>query len=240
MPLNQFGQPIGAPLPEWKGAKTPDFQLLDGKYCRLESLNIDRHSADLFEAYSTAEDGRDWTYLTAGPFPSLEEYRQYLSTVVDKSDPMHFAIIDASTAKPVGTTSFMRIQPEIGVIEIGNVTYSPKLKRTRMATEVMSLLINAAFGLGYRRLEWKCDSLNAPSRAAAPRLGFTFEGVFRNALVTRGRTRDTAWYSIIDSEYPKIAEGYNRWLDEDNFDENGQQKQKLGQFLQPATNSNKF
>jgi RimJ/RimL family protein N-acetyltransferase len=145
---------------------------------------------------------------------------------------LHYAVIDLATAKPVGTLSLMRIDPANGVIEVGHVTYSPRLKRTRKATEAMFLLLGEVFDkLGYRRFEWKCDSLNEPSRRAAQRYGFTFEGIFRQAIVYRERNRDTAWFSIIDSEWPALRSGYQRWLDAGNFDAQGQQVERLADVI---------
>ena len=172
-------------------------------------MNVEAHAADLFDAYRSAADGRDWTYLTIGPFDSLDAYREHLTRVAASADPLHYAVIDPATGKAVGTLALMRIDPANGVIEVGHVIYSQRLKRTRMATEAMFLLMQARFDeLGYRRFEWKCDSLNEPSRAAALRYGFTFEGIFRQAIVYRERNRDTAWFSIIDSEWPALRPSY--------------------------------
>ncbi|WP_144139422.1 GNAT family N-acetyltransferase [Paraburkholderia sp. BCC1884] len=224
---NAFEQPIGAPVSDWKGAAAPGRELT-GRYCRLEPVNVERHAADLYDAYASATDGRDWTYLAVGPFDSLEAYREHLTRMAASADPMHFAVIDLATGKAVGTLSLMRIDRANGVIEVGHVTFSPRLKRTRIATEAMFLLMSEVFGeLGYRRFEWKCDSLNGPSREAALRYGFTFEGIFRQAIVYHQRNRDTAWFSIIDSEWPALREGYMRWLDAGNFDAQGRQVERL-------------
>lgn len=224
---NAFEQPIGAPVPDWNGAAAPGRELT-GRYCRLEPVNVERHAADLYDAYASAADGRDWTYLAVGPFDSVAAYREHLTRAAASADPMHFAVIDLATGKAVGTLALMRIDRANGVIEVGHVTYSPRLKRTRIATEAMFLLMSEVFGkLGYRRFEWKCDSLNGPSRIAAARYGFTFEGIFRQAIVYRQRNRDTAWFSIIDSEWPALREAYSRWLDAGNFDAQGQQIARL-------------
>ncbi len=220
------------PLPDWHGAQLPDRDLLVGRYCRLERINATRHAAELFDAYSDAPDWRDWTYLLSGPFDTFEAYRTHLETVSLQNDPMHYAIIDVSCNKAVGTLALMRIDAAHGVIEVGSVNYSPRVKRTRIATEAMGLLLRYVFGdLGYRRLEWKCDALNAPSRAAALRYGFTFEGIFRQAIVTRQRNRDTAWYSIINSEFASIHAAYVRWLDTSNFDKEGKQITRLADII---------
>jgi len=229
--LNEFQQPVGAALPDWQGARLPDGRTLAGRYCRIERIDPERHAAELYEAYRDAPDWRDWTYLSVGPFDSLDAYRRYLETVAGLSDPMHHAVIDLASGQAVGTIALMRIDAPNGVIEVGSVTYSPRMKRTRIATETMALLLGHVFeDLGYRRFEWKCDALNAPSRAAASRYGFTFEGIFRQAVVTRGRNRDTAWYSIIDSDYPALHAAYGRWLDPANFDGQGRQIETLAEI----------
>lgn len=230
--MNQYHQPIGLALPDWRGAALPEGRPLAGQYCRLERVDVERHAAELYEAYADAPDGRDWTYLFAGPFDSFDSYRTYLEGVASLRDPMHYAIIDSGSGRAVGTLALMRIDASNGVMEVGSVTYSPRLKRTRAATEAIALLMQYAFQtLGYRRFEWKCDALNAPSRSAALRYGFTFEGIFRQAIVTRQRNRDTAWYSIIDSEYPSIGAAHERWLNAANFDEEGKQIETLAHLI---------
>ncbi|WP_297352460.1 GNAT family protein [Paraburkholderia sp.] len=230
--LNEYMQPIGFALPDWKGAQLPGSEPLVGRYCRIERVDVERHVEDLYEAYSTATDGRDWTYLAVGPFQSLEAYREHLTKAAALADPMHHAVIDLATGKAVGTLALMRIDAPNGVIEVGHVTYSPRLKRTRIASDAMALLMTYVFeDLGYRRFEWKCDSLNAPSRAAALRYGFKFEGIFRQAIVTRGRNRDTAWFSVIDSEYPAVRDGFAQWLGQSNFDAEGNQREKLADLI---------
>ncbi|HEY2021147.1 GNAT family protein [Paraburkholderia sp.] len=229
---NVYGQPIGAPVPDWRGAKAPGREPLAGRYCRIEPVDVERHAADLFDAYGSAADDRDWTYLAVGPFDSAGAYREHLTRMAASKDPLHYAVIDLATGKPVGTLALMRIDPANGVIEVGHVTYSPRLKRTRIATDAMFLLMSEVFDkLGYRRFEWKCDSLNEPSRNAALRYGFTFEGIFRQAIVYRERNRDTAWFSIIDGEWPALRECYTQWLDAGNFDAHGQQVEKLAELI---------
>lgn len=225
---NEFAQPIGAPLASWKGATPPSRITLEGRYCRLIPVNPDTHLEDLAEAYDTAADGRDWTYLATGPFSSREAYRAHLEKLASTSDPLHFAVVDTASGKALGTLALMRIDPANGVIEVGFIAFSPLLKKTRIATEAIFLLMRHVFDdLGYRRFEWKCDSLNGPSRAAAKRFGFTFEGVFRQAIVYRSRNRDTAWFSIIDPEWPALKSQYERWLDPKNFDADGKQIERL-------------
>lgn len=199
-----------------------------GRYCRVEPVSVQRHEKDLFAAYQQAPDDRDWTYLVHHRPETPQDFSTYLTKLEKSDDPLNFTIIDASTNKAVGTAALMRIEPAHGVIEVGGITFSPLLKKTRAATEAMYLMMRRAFDeLGYRRYEWKCDSLNAPSRAAAQRYGFTFEGIFRQALVYKNRSRDTAWFSITDTEWPRIRAAFEAWLDPTNFTADGRQKRSL-------------
>ncbi|MBC6556182.1 GNAT family N-acetyltransferase [Citrobacter braakii] len=233
--FNQFHQPIGMSLSDWRGAPFPEAQQITGRYCQLERINAARHAKGLYEAYCEASDFRDWTYLPVGPFETFDAFFVYLKKIEEQTDPMHFAVIDLASMKPVGTFALMRIDPSNGVIEVGHISYSPLMKRTRASTEVMSLVLKYVFeDLGYRRFEWKCDALNAPSREAAERFGFSFEGIFCQAIVTRGRNRDTAWYSIIDGEYPTLRPAYDMWLDEGNFDNQGRQIKRLAELMKRA------
>jgi RimJ/RimL family protein N-acetyltransferase len=199
-----------------------------GRYCRLEPVNLQRHAAELFAAYLEAPDGRDWTYLFSERPENEADFRTYLAKLEESEDPLHFTIVDTKAGKCVGTAALMRIEPIHGVIEVGSITFAPRLKQTRAATESMYLMMRRAFDeLGYRRYEWKCDSLNAPSRAAAARYGFTFEGIFRKAVVYKGRSRDTAWFSITADEWPRVRTAFEAWLDPGNFDNDGTQKRRL-------------
>lgn len=230
--LNEFQQPVGEPLPEWTPRPLPERMALAGCFCVLEPLESARHYEDLLAAWRSAEDDRDWTYLPAGPF-NAEELRDYLARAEASRDPLHFAVIDRQSGRAVGTLALMRIEPAHGVMEVGYVTFSPALKRTPLSTESHFLLMRYAFDrLGYRRYEWKCDSLNAPSRRAAERLGFRYEGLFRQAIVYKGRSRDTAWFSIIDKEWPALREAFERWLDVSNFDAAGVQRHSLADLRQ--------
>ena len=230
--FNEFMQAIGEPLPHWRGAQAPGREPLIGSYCRLEAVDVERHAEDLYAAYSQAKDPRDWTYLVAGPFDSLDAYREYLTRIAGLTDPLHYAVIDLASGAALGTLSLMRIDPANGVMEVGSITFSPLLKQTRIASEAIFLLMKYAFeDLGYRRFEWKCDTLNAPSRAAALRFGFSFEGIFRQAIVYRGRNRDTAWFSIIDPEWPALRAGFMQWLAASNFDAHGQQLERLADLI---------
>ena len=228
-------QPVGQPVPNWTARPRPPREPIAGHYCRLEPLDAARHGADLHAAFRQTPDGRDWTYTIAGPFADEASYLAYARTAQASEDPQHFAIIDFGSGRAVGTLAAMRIDPANGVIEVGNVAYSQQLKRTPAATEAQYLLMRRAFDqLGYRRYEWKCDSLNAPSRAAALRLGFQFEGIFRQAVVYKGRNRDTAWFSIVDGEWPAVRGGLEQWLAPDNFDAQGKQRQRLADLIAAA------
>ena len=206
---------------------------MTGRYCRIEPIDPERHAAQLYDANSRDTSGRAWTYLFA-PLPgSFDAYLRWMTATCLGDDPMFHAIIDGATGKAVGVASFMRIDLKNGVIEVGNINYSPLLQRSRAATEAMHLMMKRVFALGYRRYEWKCDSLNAPSRAAAQRLGFSYEGIFRQAVVYKGRSRDTAWYAMIDNEWPALDQAFTRWLDPDNFDGHGRQRQRLSALTAP-------
>jgi RimJ/RimL family protein N-acetyltransferase len=225
---NDLGQPIGFPVPGWTARPRPPREVMKGRYVRLEPVSVKRHAGDLFEAFSADAEGRIWTYLPYGPFGSVEELAAWMRKTCLGDDPLFHAIIDKATVKAVGVASYLRIEPAVGVIEVGHINYAPALQRTRGATEAMYLMMARVFDeLGYRRYEWKCDALNAPSRAAAQRLGFTYEGLFRQATMYKGRNRDTAWYSIIDTEWPRIKAAFEAWLDPANFDADGRQKQPL-------------
>ena len=229
--VNAFGQPIGFPVPGWSPRPRPSRIVLEGRYCRLEPLDPDRHAADLYDA-NRADDGRGWTYLGYGPFASLEDYRAWVEASAASGDPLFYAIRDAGSDRAVGVATLMRIDPANGVIEVGNIKYAPALQRTPAATEAMFLLMRYVFDdLGYRRYEWKCDALNAPSRAAATRLGFVFEGVFRQAVVYKGRNRDTAWFSIVDDEWPALKRAYETWLAASSFDAEGRQRRRLADLI---------
>jgi RimJ/RimL family protein N-acetyltransferase len=231
---NHLGQPVGAPVPDWSARPLPPRTAMAGRFCTVEPLLPERHAAQLFAAYAEDVEGRLWTYLPRGPYASPGEYRSWAETACRGDDPLVHAIIDNATGAAVGTASYMRIEPAAGVIEIGSITYSPRLQRRPAATEAMYLMMRRVFDeLGYRRYEWKCDSLNAPSRSAAARLGFRYEGLFRQASMTRGRNRDTAWFSVIDGEWPVLRAAIERWLDPANFDGDGTQRRGLASLRSP-------
>lgn len=218
---------LGWPVPEWAGATPPDPQPVAGRYCRIEPLHLD-HAAALHEAYMADRDGVVWDYLPYGPFDSLDDFRAFLTEICLGRDPLFYAIIDLASGRAVGMASYLRIDPPNGVIEVGHINYSPALQRSPAATEVMYLMMRQVFdGWGYRRYEWKCNDLNARSKYAARRLGFTFEGVFRQAVVSKGRNRDTAWFSILDSEWRQAKLAFESWLEAVNFDDDGRQRKSL-------------
>lgn len=228
--LNQFGQPVGEALPDWQPRPHPQRVALEGTYCRLEPLAV-HHADALFAAHQLAEDTRSWTWLLREPDGCADDFRRWVASVETLNDPIHFAVIDNNTRLPVGSLSLMRIDAANGVMEVGHVHFSPLLSRTPMSTEAQWLLMRYAFEtLGYRRYEWKCNSLNAPSRQAALRLGFQFEGQFRQALVIKGHNRDTDWFSILDSEWPALDNAFRHWLAADNFNADGKQRKTLEEW----------
>jgi len=229
---NKLGQLIGAPLPGWRPVSSPPRSDIEGRYCRIEPINPERHALELYESVMLDVGGGNWTYLPYGPFPDRDDYVAWLEQTCLGDDPMFHTVIDLASGKAVGIASLMRISPSVGVIEIGHIHYSPALQRTPIATEAMYLFMTRVFDeLGYRRFEWKCDSLNKPSNNAALRYGFKFEGIFRQATVYKQRNRDTAWYSMLDSEWPLARAAYEAWLSPGNFDDNGVQRRRLSAFM---------
>ncbi|MBO6948354.1 MAG: GNAT family N-acetyltransferase [Rhodospirillales bacterium] len=232
---NALGQPIGFPLPDWKPSSPPPRTPMQGRTCRLEPLDPAKHATDLHAANISDTEGRIWTYLGYGPFDSEDGYRNWVEKDAMGNDPLFHAIIDLKSGKAVGVASYLRIEPAVGSIEVGHINYSPLLQRTVAATEAMYLMMARVFDeLGYRRYEWKCDNANAKSKAAAARLGFTFEGVFRQCTIYKGRNRDTAWFSILDTEWPALKDAFETWLDPNNFDDAGNQKQALSDLTAQA------
>jgi len=234
---NALGQPIGPPLPGWTPPPRPPRSPLEGRYCRVEPIDPERHARDLYEANSADPSGRNFTYSSSGPFDSFDAYQHWIRKSCLGDDPLFHAIVDSATSRATGVASYLRIDPGNGVIEVGHINYSPRLQRTRAATEAMYLMMKRAFELGYRRYEWKCDALNAPSRAAAQRLGFSYEGIFRQAVIYKGRSRDTAWYAAIDSEWPELERAFLCWLDPANFDAQGRQRMRLSSLTEPILKS---
>jgi RimJ/RimL family protein N-acetyltransferase len=210
----------------------PPRRALGGAFCEVVPLAPERHGPELFRAFAVDEDARRWTYLPYGPFADEPTFLAWSQSCAASADPLFFAIVDASGCA-VGVASYLRITPAHGVIEIGHLNFSSALQRTPAATEALFLLLQNAFALGYRRCEWKCDALNRPSRSAAQRLGLSFEGIFRQAIVYKGRSRDTAWYAATDSDWPPLERVYRSWLAPDNFDANGLQRTQLSELTAP-------
>jgi RimJ/RimL family protein N-acetyltransferase len=268
--VNHLGQPIGADLPGWTPPPMPPHAPMTGRLCSLTPL-APADAQALWEAFNLDTEGRNWTYLSHGPYECFSDFEQWVTESSASIDPQFYTVwvhraggqgagwsatvqsagvpgresapsaasVAASSAasvaasSPVGVASYLRISPSAGAIEVGHIHFSPLLQHTPAATEAMFLMMRRVFELGYRRYEWKCDALNAPSRRAAQRLGFSFEGIFRQAIVVKGRNRDTAWYACIDREWPALREAYQRWLDPANFDEQGHQRVSLSSLTAP-------
>lgn len=229
--INHLEQAVGFAVPDWQGAPFPPCEVMTGNFCRLEPLQPDKHATELFVANSLDAEGRNWTWLPYGPFDGFESYRGWLEKMATARDPQFYAIVESASGRAVGVAAYMRIDPDNGSIEVGHLNFSPLLQQKPAATEAMYLMMRKAFNLGYRRYEWKCNSLNQPSSRAAARLGFSFEGVFRHAAVIKGRNRDTAWYSILDSEWPALEKAFVAWLAVENFDTQGRQKRRLSELM---------
>jgi RimJ/RimL family protein N-acetyltransferase len=228
---NPFGQPVGPAVPDWSPRPPLSDAPMQGRFCRLERFDEARHLEPLFAEYAD-DDGRMWTYVPWGPFADAQAMAQTIRHTSDAPTAFQrFTILEAASGRPVGCASYMRHAPELGSVEVGAVTFGPRLKRTPAATEAMYLMMRRVFEAGWRRYEWKCDALNAPSRAAALRLGFRFEGVFRQERVYRGRNRDTAWFSVIDGEWPALQRAMEHWLDAANFDDDGRQRRRLADLV---------
>lgn len=225
---NEFNQPVGDMVLNWKPCECPSKNLITGKYCILELLDINKHAAELFHAISFENKGESWTYLSCGPFDSIDEFQQWLQNTMNNSDIIFYVILDSKIKKAIGICGYSRINPQHGSIEIGHLHFSKLLKKTPLATEAIYLMTRYIFDdLKYRRYEWKCHSLNKPSRNAALRYGFQFEGIFRQCNVFKNRNRDTAWYSILDHEWPALKMKFEKWLDDSNFNHKGNQIKRL-------------
>lgn len=221
----QKERPLGPAVPGWRPPPLPAGSAMEGRYARLEKLDADRHAALLYRAF----DGHDdvWDYMPDGPFASAAQFHRWMRSATARDDILFYAIHDLDADALGGFASYLRMKPASGSIEVGYIAMAPRLQRTRAATEAMYLMMKWAFEAGYRRYEWKCDALNRPSRQAAQRLGFSYEGVFRQATVVKGRNRDTAWFAVIDSEWPALEEAFRFWLSPSNFDAGGCQKERL-------------
>lgn len=226
--INEFNQIVGDIVPNWKPCERPSKNIIIGKYCTLELLAINKHATELFNAISFENKGESWTYLPYGPFYSVDEFQQWLQNTMNDSDTILYAIIDQKSKQAIGVCGYLRINPAHGSIEVGHLHFSKHLKKTPQATEAIYLLTNYIFDeLYYRRYEWKCHSLNEPSRHAALRYGFKFEGIFRQCNVFKNRNRDTAWFSILDHEWPALKNKFEKWLDQSNFEPDGNQIMRL-------------
>lgn len=227
--------PVGPAVAAPDG-RVPERVTLEGRYTRIEPLDPAAHGESLYQASHGPEgdaSGHMWTYMSYGPFASFEEFSQMLPVQAASEDPLAFSIVDLAGGKALGMASYMRITPAWATCEIGSIWFSPALKQSRVATEAMYLMAKYVFeDLGYRRYEWKCDSHNAASRRAAARLGFSYEGLFRKHVIYKGRSRDTAWFAMLDDDWPRLKAAYDTWLAEDNFDGEGRQKQSLSALTQ--------
>ena len=219
-------------LSDWTPPRWPDAEMLEGRHARLERLSPAAHAAALHAA--NAEDDRIWDYLPYGPFGTEAAYAGWVREVAAAADPRFHAIFDIDAKRWGGVASLMRINPAAGSIEVGHINLARCLQRTRAATEARYLLMRWAFEAGYRRYEWKCDARNLGSRRAAQRLGLSFEGVFRQAAVVKGRNRDTAWFAAIDGEWPALRAAFETWLAPENFDDAGRQRQRLSDLTAPV------
>jgi RimJ/RimL family protein N-acetyltransferase len=225
-------QPIG-PSIDSHPAKRPERVTLKGRWITLAPLDAQAHAKALFEG-SNGDAAREsvWTYLFDGPYQSFDEFRANIEAKARSADPLFFAVIDNTSGQALGYQTFLRIDSPNRVIEVGNIMYTPAMQRTAGATEAQYLFARYVFEeLGHRRYEWKCNALNAPSRRAAQRFGFTFEGIFRQHMIVKGRNRDTAWFAMLDNEWPARRAAYERWLKPDNFDQKGRQKLKLSDIM---------
>lgn len=227
MPLNRYGQPIGESLLHRDQPPYPNAVAMLGNWCRLEPIDANRHADALWDAFAEAPDDRGWTYLSWGPFADRDTFRAWVDEMSEEFySPFWAVVVDD---KACGFGCYLAISPTHFSLEIGHLHFAPRLWRTPAATEALHLWIEHAFTLGYRRVEWKCDVLNAPSRSAARRLGFSFEGIFRNHRRFRGHNRDTAWYAIVEEDWPALNAIHRTWLDPANFDEAGTQRFRLSE-----------
>ena len=230
MPTNHLNQSIGEALPHFTAGRQPNIQQLVGRYTIIEPVNVVKHFDDAYAFYGPESPETQWTYLPIDAFQNKDDFRAYFEKMAQSKDPYYLAILNKETGKIIGTFSLMRIDTANRVVEMGWVLYGSELKQSRFATEAQFLVMQYVFEvLRYRRYEWKCDSLNAPSGKAAKRLGFTFEGTFRRVQVYKGRSRDTNWYSMLEEEYQAMKPKFEKWLQPENFDKNGKQISALNE-----------
>jgi RimJ/RimL family protein N-acetyltransferase len=227
--------PLGEQL-DWTPARAPQPEVMRGSHALIRPVDAERDAASLYNlSHAPHGDPAIWTYLPDGPYDSVEDLQRMLAWAQTSHDPLYFSLAHLADEHPVGVAAYMRIKPESGVIEIGGIWFGAPLKRTVAATEAIYLLVRHAFDdLGYRRVEWKCNALNAASRRAAQRFGFTFEGVFRQHMVVKGRNRDTAWFAITDRDWPAIRGGFQAWLAPESFHSDGQQRRSLAELIGEA------
>ena len=231
----QTGLPVGPKVADPRPAKRPGRVVLEGRWCRLEPLDPARHCADLFRASTPPDAAARFPYLPVDAPKDRADVAAWMETRAVSADPLYFAVIDGATGRAEGRQSLMRIDPPNRSIEIGDIYWGPAIARSRVTTEANYLFAAYAFDtLGNRRYEWKCNALNAPSRLAAIRRGFSFEGLFRRSTITKGRSRDTAWYAMIDEEWPRLKAAYETWLDPQNFDAGGRQRRSLSTLTKAA------
>lgn len=227
---NEQGQRVGHALADWRGADWPPPQRLEGRWCRLEALDAERHGPALFSSLHREADGAGWTYLNQGPFPDQQDWARALAGFAARAHAHYYALVSAKTGLACGIASYLHVCAADGVLEIGGVHLSPEVRRSRAATEMFYLMLRQAFEQGFRRCEWRCDAHNEASARAALRLGFTFEALWRQRRVSKGRNRDAACFSMLDHEWPARRAALERWLAADNFDEAGQQRRSLAEF----------
>ncbi|MGY5957997.1 GNAT family protein [Kosakonia sp. BK9b] len=229
--MNQYGQNVGDTVPHWNGVQPLPRRVLQGHYCRLEPLDARVHTPHLLHAYSQAENDSDWTWLAGQRPDDIDSMARWvISKMIDKT-VIPFAVVDEVTGNAVGVIAWLANDTQNGTVEVGHVTWSPQMKNSTLGTEAVWLMLRHAFACDYRRVEWKCDALNVASRRAAERLGFRWEGRFRQHMVRKGRNRDSDYLSLLDSEWSQCDAAITAWLDASNFDHEGQQKQPLGAFF---------
>ena len=229
---NKLGQPIGEIVSNWTSRKNPPHTRMEGQYCFIDILDVDIHGEDLFQSFREDINNQDWTYLPYGPFESEKEFAVWLKNECTGNDPLFHSIIDKNNKKSVGMASYLRINSKDGVIEVGHIHYSPLMQKKPIGTEAMYLMMKRVFDeLKYRRYEWKCNALNTKSCDAARRLGFKFEGIFKQHMITKRHNRDTAWFSILDKDWLSLKSKFEKWLDRNNFNKDGSQKVSLNSLM---------
>jgi RimJ/RimL family protein N-acetyltransferase len=224
---------VGPPVEPLPSRRAPGRQPLQGAYARLEPVDVAAHAQSLYAlSHARPEDAALWTYLAYGPFPDQEAFERWLAERARSDDPLFFVVVERESGQAAGMASYLNIVPDMGCIEIGHIWFAPLLQKSRAATEAIFLMMRHVFDdLGYRRLEWKCNALNDASMRAARRFGFTYEGMFRQHMVVKGRNRDTAWFSLLDREWPAVRAAFERWLAPDNFDAAGRQRTSLSSLV---------